>query len=546
MQALNLILLLAIFLPAMFFIYLGLSKVSSTTDKALFYCLSGQATSSDYTQSTVAYMLQTATTFYFIYWGYNYGMANFFYIVSWLLGILLLMRFSKSFTLLFKNKYTTLAQFINGEKLNALKPLVTFVSILGFSAIIYVETYYASMFGSEVVTSSFNEGIIDIWWIFLITFLLVSFLYSVYGGMEKVYYTDKLQLGVAYLGFCMVFSYLINISFINNPKSALLVAIMIVFMLVFLVIEDIKHRYFGFKFKLLTIGSFIFCISAINGMLSADFSVSSDIGIPGPFTQLQESYGWVTLLGFTILNLGWQFCDNSNYQRIASIKSNITDSEINKSIRKAIRSTLFSSPLTWAFGIFLGMLIRVSGIEVSEVGSEAVSFISSSHLLASQGEIFPLVGLVGFAISISSIMLSTVDTSVLSIMQMWECDLVNREKTKVWYRLLISGSLFLIVLLFAYIQKSLGEKYILVIVNGAYAQLFALSLPAIVRLIKLKVSTVEMFLSVLLGTILTWLAVLAAPLSTDYNILLVLPTLACLVGSILPLSYRIIKWQKIE
>jgi len=95
-------------------------------------------------------------------------------------------------------------------------------------------------------------------------------------------------------------------------------------------------------------------------------------------------------------------------------------------------------------------------------------------------------------------------------------------------------------------HKALGVGQILVIINGAYAQLFALSLPAIVRLMRIKVTTFELSLSILLGTALTWLAVLAVPKSIHYNIALVLPTLACLVGSALPLGYRIIKMQRMN
>ena len=319
MPYLNLILLLAIFLPTLFFIYLGLSKVSSTTIRDRFYSLSGKAKESDFAQSTVAYMLQTATTFYFVYWGYNYGMANIFYVISWLGGIFLLMRFSTSLALFFKRKYTTLPQFISGAKTQLLKPLAIIVSILGFAAIIYIETYYASMFASEIVKSEGIGSELDLWWIFFITFLLVSFLYSVYGGIEKVYYTDQMQLGLAYLGFSVVFSYLIVRSFENSPFSALAVTLMIFLVLFFLAAEDFKNRYMGAKFKLLIIGLAIFCVSALDGLFSADFAGSFELNIPGFFTQLREQYGWVTLLGFTILNLGWQFCDNSNYQRIASI-----------------------------------------------------------------------------------------------------------------------------------------------------------------------------------------------------------------------------------
>lgn len=191
------------------------------------------------------------------------------------------------------------------------------------------------------------------------------------------------------------------------------------------------------------------------------------------------------------------------------------------------------------------MLIRISGIEVSELGGEAVSFLTYLHSMALQGELFPLIGLVGFAVAISSIMLSTVDTSVLTIMQMWETDLIKKDETRVWFRLVMAIILFIVILFFAYLNKELESAQILVLVNGAYAQLFALSLPALIRLIRIKVSNFEIILSILFGTTFTWLAVFFAPAPIHYNITLVLPTFACFVGSILPFGYRLIKMERI-
>ena len=546
MQEINIFLLLAIFLPALYFIYIGLSKVSKTTELAEFYHLSGHAKQSDYTQSTIAYMLQTATTFYFIYWGYNYGFANIFYILSWLGGIFVFMAFSRPLALWFRKHFSTLPQLIGSSTSPPLRILATIVSILGFAAIVYIETYYASMFGSEVVRSTDETVSSSLKWIFFLTFISVSFLYSVFGGIAKVYFTDRIQLGLAYFGFCLVFSYLIVRSFESNPSSAMVLAAMILCVLVFLLIEDIRCRNFSAKFKLLFAGICIFSTFVFQAVLDADFGVASNAPvIPGMLSQLKESYGWVTLLGFTILNLGWQFCDNSNYQRIVSIESNSkdTEKELVRKVRAAIRSTLFASPLTWAFGIFLGMLIRTSGIVVTVPGTEAVSFIIDLHMLATQGEILPLIGLAGFAIAISSIMLSTVDSSVLSIMQMWEVDLAARKETQLWFRLVIAGILFAIVTLMYHVAE---QESILVIVNYAYSQLFVLSIPAIVRLMRIKVTTQEIAASIILGSVFAFWAAFYAPESLNYNIAIVLPTLACLVGSTLPLVVRLTKRELVS
>lgn len=545
----TIILIASIFVPVLIFTYIGLSKVSATTDINEYYNLSGHAKESDYTQSTIAYMFQTATTFYFIYWGYNYGFANILYILSWLAGIFLFLKFSKPLAELFRNNYTTLPQLVGSSKSPLLVILATIVSVLGFSAIIYVETYYSSMFGEEVIGYRNIDPVVSnsVWWIFFLTFLSVSILYSLLGGIKKVFYTDNMQLGLAYFGFCLVFSFLGYKSFSVAYVDALVVCSLIAIVLAILLLEDIKQQNFGAKFKLLLTGAAIYIFFAIQGAISSGANITgAEYSIPGLLTQLIEPYGWVTLLGFTVINVGWQFCDNSNFQRISAIEceDSVDKQEVEKRIEGAIRTTLFASPLTWSFGIFLGMLIRTAGISISELGMEANSFIIETSVLVGQGEYLALLGLVGFAITISSIMLSTVDSSILSILQLLEVDLLKRKSTSLFLRAIVSSVLFVIVVSFAVLHRTVGEENILVLVNAAYAQLFVLTIPAIMRLVNIKVSTVELVVSIVIGSILTWWASFWAPASIPYNVALVLPTFAALIGVGVPLLYSLIRHEK--
>ena len=48
------------------------------------------------------------------------------------------------------------------------------------------------------------------------------------------------------------------------------------------------------------------------------YPAQSTFVFPRPFgSMLQEPYGWAPMLGFTIINLIWQFSDYTAYHRIS-------------------------------------------------------------------------------------------------------------------------------------------------------------------------------------------------------------------------------------
>jgi hypothetical protein len=531
MENISIFFIILFFVPIITFVFIGLTKYKPSNSISEFYTQSGHADESSYTQSTVAYMLQTATTFYFIYWGFHYGLGNIWYILSWMGGIYILKRYSSSISKKFCGKFTTLADFLSENKSYALKLLTALVSLIGFSAIVYVETYFGAQLGVNIVNAKPDPSSTT-WWIFFLTLLLGSFIYSVYGGLKKVYFTDKIQLGVAYLGFLILFSVLSLKAFNEFPGATLIISLLIIAVIAFLAYEDIKAKEFGIKFRFLIVGGMIFLLAFFNGVFSAEISFADISIIPGFLSQAKEPYGLITLSGFIAINLGWQFCDNSNFQRIASIEGNSQNKE--KAIEKAIHSTLYASPLTWAFGIFLGILIKLSAIDISAVGEEATSFITYMYSSSLNGDFFAIIGLSSFIIAISSILLSTVDTSILAVLQIWECDLSKRTETKLWFRASIALFIFLLTLVLAYWNINLKNGNIFTIINAGYSQLLTLSIPVIMKLSGVNAKPIRIIFSIILGSIATWLGVFAVPESIHYNITYVLPTFTCLIGSLIP------------
>lgn len=548
-MALTVLLLSALFLPVLSFATLGLLKSTHTRDTTTFYRLGGRAEDSAYTHSTIAYMLQTVTTFYFIYWGYHYGLGNIFYVLSWLCGIYLFEKFSKPLAQWSMTHQETLPQLLSGIPGNHyLKLLSSFVTFLGFTAMIYLETYYAAKFGTEIVRIKAESGEAFLWWLLFLTFLGVGLTYSLFGGLSKVYYTDEKQLTVAYLGFSATFVYLLNRSFLHAPLNSLVIGLTIIMVLLIFLREDWRLGRFGPKFYALTIAAFCITLVVFRGIANAGISqLNTDQSLAGLLSQLTEPNGWITLAGFTLLNLGWQFCDQSNYQRIGSISDPQADfKRLSVEIQSAIRSTRLASPLTWSFGIFLGMLIRTADITPQSVGLEADAFLSSIYANASAGGGLALLGIVGFTLAISSIMLSTIDSCIVTIMQVVEVDILRRNQTSLLGRLMIGLALLTLLILFAFMNREMSQDDILILINAAYAQLFALSIPAIVRLLKIKAQSSEIGSSIVLASVATWCSIIWAPDTLDPNIALVLPTFACIAGGLAPMLHRIIQHATLE
>ncbi|MGA7794939.1 MAG: hypothetical protein WCA19_18015, partial [Candidatus Acidiferrales bacterium] len=272
----------------------------------------------DYVNSSAAYMLQVSTTFYFVFWGYNYGLSNIWYLVSWALGLFLFSQFAPTLISI-RKKYETLPSFLAGGRFNTLRYVSAGITIISFLAIFYVESYFCVDFVSILANPHSNDANVTAWWVFFVILTLLTVLYSLFGGMRRVVITDRWQLSFAYTCIALLFAYLIPKSFATSPISAICVSSLMLglFGALMLCNRGLQNR---LVVRLSIFGSF--CILAVTTILSFRMPVSlslSDLRIPGPFQQVSEDWGWVTLLGFTLVNLLWQFCDNSNYQRIASL-----------------------------------------------------------------------------------------------------------------------------------------------------------------------------------------------------------------------------------
>jgi Na+/proline symporter len=390
----------AVFLPVLVFTstaLLGRSTrdPSDPPDTAEDFLLAGrQISPGDFINSSTGYMLQVSTTFYFIFWGYNYGFSNIFYMLSWAAGIFVLGLFAGQLVRL-RVEYTTLPALLSESKSGPLQVLASLVTMLSFAGVFYVEAFFTTdlvMAGAGAQLAQSGGQIGQAWWAVFSIITLVTAAYSMLGGLRKVVANDVWQLSFAYLGLSIVFCLLLSATYRTNPSDGLLMSFLCTVMLLSIMLCD--RRLFDGRIKFASLALSLVLVLSVS---AANFPDLSDLqfrtALAGPFQQILQPWGWFTLLGFTLTNLVWQFSDSSVFQRISALRLSGDKPAAERELRRAVSSLAVVSPLTWSLGIVLGMLIKTSGIVSAEPGAEYVALIEYFRTQIDAGQYLFLVGL---------------------------------------------------------------------------------------------------------------------------------------------------------
>jgi Na+/proline symporter len=473
-----------------------LEDPTGSTERLDDYLISGRDMQQwDYINSSAAYMLQVSTTFYFVFWGYNYGLSNIWYLVSWALGILLFSRFAP-LLLIIRSNFETLPSFLAGGKFGALRYTAAAITIASFLAIYYVESYFSVDFISTLANPSSNEANPSVWWIFFVVLTGLTVLYSLFGGMRRVILTDRWQLSFAYLCIAIIFSYLIPKSFSASPISAIYVSTLMLalFGALMWMNHGIRNRLIV-KVSLLLSFAIIFFTVIFSFKAPVSFFDFEHVQIAGPFRQLSEPLGWFTLLGFTILNLLWQFCDNSNYQRIASLELPEDKDEAAKLLRRLISRLIIVSPLTW------------------------------------EGDMGALAAVLALSAALTSIMMETVDGALIAFAQCLMRDVIQERQLHTSRLVALCAGAFFLVLFFAILHRIFATASILTVMAGAYSAMVVLAVPAILKMLGRKVDDRFVIAGVLFGFGLTWIATFGPFSTLPWNVKLVLPLYAGPIGT---------------
>lgn len=528
------IILLATFAPIIFFGLVALFTKPSLRTHSSYedaYMLAGRGIKpADFINSATGYMLQVSTTFYFIYWGYNYGFSNIFYLLSWAGGITLFASFAPQL-LIFRTFYKSLPEMLSEGNRNNGRLFAAIASVISFIGVFYVESYFTTDFITNIALVQADDVTNNIvWWVIFSSLIILVLLYSISGGLKKVVVTDIWQLACAYLGLAIIFYYLLHLTFLVNPFTGAVLCALCIIIYFCLLIAGRNTNEGLIKPASLIIGIILFIYSMIDGLSNTSLNVFF-LDIHGLFKQITEPWGWFTLLGFTLINIVWQFCDNSNYQRIGALKLSDDSKTAENEIKTAIRKLILVSPLTWGLGIIFGMLIKSAGTTVSAPGSEYQAVVVLLKNAALSGDFLALFVLFSLIASLISIMMSTCDTALIAAIQVSHKDLQNKLPFNNYFLAFSALIFLLLVASLAYVHKITGNTSILTVMAGAYSAILVLFPLSFYVSLGKKVTSRQMTLTICIGLAANFYATFLAPTNLPFNVSIVLPIFMGLGGS---------------
>lgn len=284
---------------------------------------------------------------YAVWLGYLMGMWAMLIHFAWCMSFCLLSYFSK-----YIYKYTSIQDFISCHFGSATKKISAICSIVGLLYFTGWEISIAKS-GLESFTASLSFGKSWIWSLLLISMICIALIYSVIGG----------QRANGYINLVM-----------NRIKMILLLVIVI--------------------------GVFI---TLKNSQFSANTLMPS-------FSNAVKSLGFTGLITNILLNLSWQFVDNSSWQIISFGKATETDNT-KRSLMKSGSKIFF----IYAAETFLGASLRgIGGLDSDNVMSGILNIVGNNGNLLF---VFCVIILLMFS------MMSLIDGMSLSVAQTVMVDL---------------------------------------------------------------------------------------------------------------------------
>jgi hypothetical protein len=415
------------------------SRAETVTD---YFFYNKKASTKRYFDTTVAYSFQVVAVIYNIYLGFKYGIGISILVVGWLLGFYLFQLCAKKL-LRFVNANETLHSFL-AKSYNAsiaIRRLTAICTIAGLLGALLVETNYTTDF----ITLLIPNASISVWILIFFGFLFITWLYIRYGGYKATVNTASIQLPLVYVCLAVVFIYLIWLAYHagDNEHGFLIGMTLSILWLIIIIarITSLKKHTARDAATLASGFGLILTLVAI-ALLSIKYGIHSTASttvndIPDSFNLSGiASIDIIFFVGFIILNLAWQFCDMTAWQRISSINfSQLSDKEKGLKLRKAIGETKWESPVTYMFGIVFGIALRYSGFfhSADDAGTAFNSFViilSDNDLPGYLGIIGTYIVLPSLAVAFVGIMLSTTGGFLNTITFAWIYDLYEIDVSR--------------------------------------------------------------------------------------------------------------------
>jgi hypothetical protein len=514
------------------YMIVGLRRSSRAETVREYFFYDKQISPTQYFDTTVGYSFQVAVTVYFVYWGFRYGIGVTLYAVQWLIGIYLFQLCARRL-LEFAASHDTLHSYLArkyGASL-AIRRLTAICTIAGLLGALIIEVNLST----DLITSlSVNPVPLASWVLVFAAFLFLTWMYIQYGGFKATTIVAGIQLPVTYITLAVVFLYLIWLSFnAGYYRHAIIIgSLMTALWLVVFAARSLTLRRAAVK----DTANLVSAVSALATLIVTLFCAYEYAGVPEQaekIADLPDSFTWaafqtqdkIVFLGFVILNFSWQFFDMAAWQRISALDlSSLSDPEKIKRIKAAIGETKWESPVTWMFGILLGIALRHTGLftKSEEAFTSFFDFtkqLSDNDWVGAVGMMGTYVILPCLIIAFIGIMLSTTDGLLSAVTFAWVYDLSGADPDKIVedkvrgsaiLRKSRRVSLYLIILgagLFIVANKVVNVD-ILVILNTVYSAQFvitfftlgALLLRSPARYRKVAISSVILALAADLGT----------------------------------------------
>jgi hypothetical protein len=236
------------------------------------------------------------------------------------------------------------------------------------------------------------------------------------------------------------------------------------------------------------------------------------------------------------VNIFWQFCDNSNLQRIASLNLPQNEEESSRRIKRAIQGLIVVSPLTWGLGIVLGMLVKATGAVDVPVGTEYLALLTFIRDAALGGSFLAFITVIALAVSMISIMMSTADSAIIAFMQVVLRDLSNVRFFKTSVNVGVTIVTLIVVAALAGLHRLSGWTSIMTVMSGVYSAILVLAFPTILKMNGVDLPKWTVGCAIVAGSLLNWLCTfgpsqLLPPGTLPLNVSLVLPFFGALLGS---------------
>jgi hypothetical protein len=401
-----------------------------------FFFYDKKVTPNAYFDTTVGYSFQVVVTIYFVYWGFKYGIGVLYYAFTWLLGFWFFQLCSRrlgAFAVSDHTLHSFLAERFGTSLM--IRRLTAFCTLFGLVGALLIEMSYTT----DILTGLSTAPVSIPVWIFVFAAILaLTWLFVQHGGFKAVVITDVLELPVTYGALAVLLAFLNWLNYRAGYRSeGIRIGLLMSCMWAVIVIARSRAGLKGaLRDKANLAAVFGVVLSLLTTLIWAT-TYGRQPALKNPIPDLPDAFsltglfqqGIPTLLGFTILNLSWQFFDMTAWQRVSSLDlQGLSEDERQKRLSRTIGETKWESPVTWVIGILIGIALHYSGLFHSAKDADGafngfVKMLSDNDFAQPMGMLATYVALPALVVAFLGIMLTTVDSFLVTSIFTWTHDI---------------------------------------------------------------------------------------------------------------------------